>query len=199
MKRRVITSVAGILLMLSVSAVNAGVLYANSGFGSAGTTLTFDEVVLASGTAMTNQYAAYGVTFNGAYYNSQTAFFAPATQGAQLGNFSPVNNPWSILFTNDVESAAFGMATNPNTTTVEALLNGVVVGLANAATDFDGTDFFQITGLVFDEIRISTSGDHLNLVDNLQFTAANSVPEPGSLALVSLALLGLVRTSRRKA
>jgi hypothetical protein len=179
------------------SAANASVVYANAGLGTSSTTLTFDEVVLSSGTAVTNQYAAFGVTFNGAYFNSQVTSFPPATSGNLLGNFSPVNSVWSILFSSVASEAAFGIATNPNTTTVEALLNGVVVGSVSAATDFDGTDFFQVSGLSFNEIRLSTSGDNLALIDNLQFSNANNIPEPGSLALIGLGLIGLVARRRK--
>lgn len=195
---RHVVRVLAIVAMLAgaASGANAGVIYANAGLGATSITLTFDEVVLGNGTSLTNQYAAFGVTFAGAYYNPQTSAFPPATSGNQIGNFNPVVSPWSILFSSDVGEAAFGIATNPSTTLVEALLNGVVVGSASAATDFDGTDFFQVTGLTFNEIRLTMSGDNLALVDNLQFSPAN-VPEPGSLALTLLGLLGLVGASRR--
>lgn len=181
----------------AASGASAGVIYANAGLGAASTTLTFDEIVLGNGTSLTNQYAGFGVTFAGAYYNPQTSAFPPATSGNQIGNFSPTVSPWSIFFSSDVGEAAFGIATNPNTTLVEALLNGVVVGSASAATDYDGTDFFQVTGLIFDEIRLTTTGDQLALIDNLQFSPANNVPEPGVLALTLLGLLGLTGASRR--
>jgi len=183
-------------LALASMAANAGVSYANTGLGSAGNTVTFEEIVLPDGSALSNQYAALGVTFLNAFYQPQSTTFPPATSGHQIGNFFPVSGLWSIYFNNQMSAAAFGIATNPANTTVEALLNGVVVGSATAATDFDGTDYFQITGLTFNEIRLSTSGDQLALVDNLQFTAA--VPEPGTWILLSLGLLGLAAGLRRR-
>jgi PEP-CTERM motif len=197
MKKILSFALVGVLAAAAFSA-NAGVAYTNVGLSASDTTLTFDEIILAPGTILTNQYAAYGITFDGAIYNSQGTAFPPATSGNQVGNFSPITSPWSIFFSSDVGEAAFGIATNPNTTTIEVLLNGIVVGSGVGSTDFDGTDFFQITGLTFDEIRLSTSGDQLALIDNLQFTAVSTVPEPGSLALGSLALLGVVAALRRR-
>jgi hypothetical protein len=211
-----------IALIFIAGSANAAVMYSNTGLSSADTTLTFDEVVLASGTSLTNQYASFGVTFSGAVYNPQQASFSPATFGNQIGNFSPYNyipvvSPWSIFFDNVLFESAFGIATNRNITTVEALLNGTVVSSLSAITDYDGTDFFTITGLKFDQIRLSTSNDRSALVDNLQFSAVpepsiialrldlvgnlqfSAVPEPSIIALFAAGLLGLGFARRRKA
>ncbi|TCI02590.1 PEP-CTERM sorting domain-containing protein [Corallincola luteus] len=191
MNKFVNTLIAATAMLTTSFGAFAGVMYTNTGLASADTTLTFDEVVLADGTALTNQYSAFGITFAGAFYNPQAQAFPPATDGNQIGNFFPAASPWSIMFDNDIEEAAFGIATNQNSTLVEVLLDSVVVDFVSANTDFDGTDFFQITGLVFDEIRLTTTGDMLALVDNLQFSAKSDVPEPVSVALLGLLLAGL--------
>lgn len=197
MKAVLISALVGTLL---ATAANAGVMHTGSGLASADVTLSFDEVVLPTGSALTDQYAAFGVTFSGAFYNPQTFDIAPAITGNQIGNFafpgSPtIVSPWSILFASDVSAAAFGIATNTGSTLVEALLDGTVVGSASATTGASGTDFFQLMGLTFDQIRLSGSPDPGMLVDNLQFSA---VPEPGALVLLALGLAGLVVSRRRK-
>jgi hypothetical protein len=200
-RKTVFYTIAAVLIAAASSA-NAGIIYANAGLGSADTTLTFDEVVLANGTVLTTEYAAYGVSFSGLYYNSQgPASFGTAIAGNNVGNFpfpgsATINNPWSILFDSDVREASFGIVTFPSNTLVEVLLDGAVIDFLAAGTDADGADFFQITGLVFDQIRVTSSNnDPGALMDNLQFSA---VPEPASLALLSLGMLGLIGASRRK-
>lgn len=76
------------------------------------------------------------------------------------------------------------------------MLNCIVVDSAAGTTDTDGSDFFQISSVIFNEIRITTTNtqnDPGALLDNLQFSV---VPVPTSLALLSLGSLGLL-TSRR--
>ena len=82
-----------------------------------------------------------------------------------------------MFFSSDLSEAAFPFITNPNITLLEALRDGVVVESASFATTFDNasTAFVQMSGLVFDQIRIttsrvSTSDDGISAVDNIQFS-----------------------------
>lgn len=58
-------------------------------------------------------------------------------------------------------AVAFGFASNPANTLVEALLLGGVVESFVVATNFNvaGTAFLGFSGIVFDQIRVTVGGD----------------------------------------
>src|SRR5687767_7575141 len=107
---------AGFALFLSGSLQGASV--SNTfGLSSPVSTLTFDEIVFAQDTAINSQYSAYGVTFSpDTFYDTQGATTCcNGIDGHYVGNFSPLHNPFSILFTTPQTAAAFAVATNPGT------------------------------------------------------------------------------------
>lgn len=180
---------------------NAGeIINAGTGLAIAQNTITFSEVPLTQGAVVTNQYASFGATFSGAYYDPQPGFFADPS----IGNFSfccgTESNPVSIFFGGPTTDAAFQFITNdsPPDSTFSAYLAGSLVASFTAPTGLDAS-WFGFTGLTFDEIQVSGGGPgNFFLVDNLEFSASSSaIPEPATSGLLGAALIGLY-TLRRK-
>jgi len=154
--------------------------------------IDFEAGALTGGTVVTTQFS--GVTF-GTNYNLFTGGAAPNISGRFLGDVGSTG-PGSIFFDNDVTEAGFFFRTNPTTTTFTALFNGGIVESFAASTDLSSSsNFYGFSGIVFDEIQISIASGGYNL-DSLQFSQA--IPEPGSLAVFGLGLIGLGALRRRK-
>lgn len=160
------------------------------------TLLTFDEVVLPKNSSISNQYAAYGVTFSNAYYDVQ-GWDLPT--GRHIANFT-VNAHFSffdINFSNDVEAASFLFITNrqlysnnspPGRSTFQAYLNGQLVSQFVGDTDLTQKEF-GFHNLTFDQIRITPGGaGRYGRLDNLRF---QPVPEPGGVVFF-IASIGLL-------
>jgi hypothetical protein len=163
-------------------------------------TVTFDEAVVADGTLVTSEFAAWGVTLSpGLRYNSQGPAAFPGITGNYVGNNGPCCiNPFSIMFGGGITAAAFGVATNPATSIFEARYLGGLVESFSAATSFDGSTnyYFGFTGITFDEIRVTVGGDGMMLIDNVQLGV---VPEPATYALMLAGIAGLGLFARRRA
>lgn len=182
---------ATMTLLIPVPGRADQIISGGSGITNPEHTVTFSEVSLTSGAVLTNQLAAYGVTFSGAYYDPQNVFFATPS----IGNYSlccgGVHNPVSIIFDAIVTDSAFQFITNssPPDSTFQAYLQGSLVDSFTAFTNFS-QDWFGFTGLAFDEIRVSAGGTGgVFLLDNLQFSS--NTPEPAALALLCSGLAGL--------
>lgn len=197
-----IAAIAASALLATMTA-QAATVQNTSGLASPAYTVTFDEAVFAGGTLITTEFSSWGVTLSPALrYNSQGPSAFPGITGNYLGNNGGTFiNPFSILFGGDITAAAFGVATNPATSLFEALDNGVVVESFSAATHYDGsTDYyFGFQGITFDEIRVTTGGDHQMLIDNVQLGVA-AIPEPETYAmlLAGLGLLGFAARRRKQ-
>lgn len=205
MMNKLVGNLAALGLAAAAFSAGAAPITNNTGIAAPAQTITFSEFVFATNTPIINQYASLGVTFTPSlYYNVQPVFFPTDF----LANFSfagdPTNNPASILFAQDQTAAAFAMQTNPGTSTFEAYLDGVLVESFTAATSLsflpdltNASNFYGFSGIVFDEIRITSGGPGgVFQIDNLQLSSA--VPEPGTLALLVLGLAGLAATRRRR-
>ncbi len=170
--------------------------------------MTFSEIVPPPpGTPLTNQYAAFGVTFANAFIDGQGLLF-PNVNNPGLTNFDttgfPIVNPVSIFFNDVLSEAAFAIVTNqsPPDTTFEAYLNGNLVESFTAPTDvFNPNNFFGFTGIAFNEIRVSGGGINNALaIDNIQLGPQANVPEPATMAIFGgLAVAGIAGYRRKQA
>ena len=115
------------------------------GLPSPAAIVTFSELVFSPTTIIRNEFASFGVTFSPYLsYDSQGATTCcDGIVGHYLGNNDRTTlgtaDPFSILFTSPQPAAAFGLATNPATTTFDALLAGTVVeSFTSQTTDETG-------------------------------------------------------------
>jgi hypothetical protein len=124
-----------------------------TGISNPAATITFSEIPLANGTALTNQYTSLGVTFTGLFYNPFASSFPnitpPSAGNFPNSTFNPRTNPFIISFSQSQSAAAFSLASgSAGTSTFEALLNGTVVDSFSSATSFDSsTNFYGFTGV----------------------------------------------------
>jgi hypothetical protein len=188
--------------LASQAALASPITASSTGLTAAHTTITFDEQVLAAGATVTNQFAPQGLTVSpNLYYTPQTSF--PNIAGNDLGNFPATGGTGSLItaftltFSTTQSGAAFAMVSNSSSWFFEALLGGVTQESFTAAVgSSSSSNFYGFSGLAFNAIRVSGSDNML--LDNLQLTDTGAVPEPSSLALAGVAILGLGAASRKR-
>ncbi len=207
------------ILFISVSSANAAIINnSDTGLAAWSTLLEFDEVSINQGAAVTNQYQAYGVTFEGLLFNPVWAqgggpdLWSPDGTSPILGNTTSASgrsDPWSIIFDNDQHSVAFTLAMKilSNSYYLTAYLADTVVeSFEIVAGSTNSYGYYGFTGIEFDKIVMAAvSPDttiELNLdtpigftlIDNLQF----ATPVPGAVWLFGTALIGLFGFNKRR-
>ena len=196
------------------SAVTTQISQSLTGISNPATTITFDggnnAALFGLNTMITTQFA--GVTFSpNLYYdgnsgggncafpgenaNCVTNFTSSAGTGAL--NVVPT---FSIFFSVPQTAAAFAMITNGDTDVFTAFNKGVQVATFTTATPFpSGSNgaYYGFQNLTFDQIQVTTTGQNLAVIDNLQLSAT-ATPEPGTIALFGLGMAGVVAFARRR-
>lgn len=198
-----------LLASLFAGVASATPITTTSVFTSGDKVLNFDEVALASGTLISNQYAAYGVVFTGGIYRSNGGYSsANHVSGSYLDSFSGGGhtNFWSIDFSSIQTSAgAYFEVDSDNSLVLTAMLGGNVVESFSFSDGICCTTmaFAGFTGINFDSLRFTTSlSNGRNFyMDELHYTSAStsSVPAPTSIMLLGLGLAGVGLSRKRKA
>ena len=185
--------------ILTVVATTTGVSAATldsaaSGIAAPTTTITFNEVALATGDSVTNQFAGFGVTFTPgvSYFSSVSP--RPNFSGAAAIDF--FGAPVSIKFGQAVTDMSAAMTANFGGATFTTFLNGVQVEEFTSSLDLSANNFYGFTGSLFDEVALTPTGSTSVAIDNLSFTVA-PVPVPASLPLLAAGLLGIGIMARR--
>jgi hypothetical protein len=211
MKLRVLPACLAVLAVASTASA-APIISSSTGIASPTTTLAFNEVAVPNYTPLTNQFAAYGVTFADFFYNgcAGDCVNAPPTgSDPDIGNFnndntSPFNAAPQFLFTSPVGGAAFQFAGNGGAYTFNARLGGALVETftvnvnTSAINGSSGWGYYGFDGITFDELDVIAG--QAFLADNLEFNGrgTTAVPEPASMTLLGSGLVSAFMARRRK-
>ncbi|NNU17380.1 hypothetical protein HK107_13695 [Parvularcula sp. ZS-1/3] len=185
---------------LSAAASAAPISNASSGIANADQTITFDEVALAPGTVVTDQYEALGVTFSPNLFYIENFSNRPNLDDPGLASFgsSGTLTTYTINFTDAVSAASLAFSANFGNFTFTALDGGSTVESFNFDAGFSSTTaFFGFEGIVFDAIEIQSS-NAFTIIDNLSYS---EVPVPAALPIYlgGLAVGGVIMRRRKKA
>jgi hypothetical protein len=156
--------------------------------------VTFSEIILPSTTPLTNQYAAFDVTFSNTYYAIDSRFLQDGYGIAEA------INPATIFFATPVSALSITWVT-VNTDFVATAYDASNNVLSTFSAAACGADCEGVASLAGADISSVIWHDNAGLVgiDSLTFTeGSTATPEPSSLLLLGTGLTGLVGFFRRK-
>lgn len=205
------------LALVSASSAYAGLITAgNTTASGANQFLGFERVgPVASSELLTNQFS--GVTFSGTgggptlHSNNSCRPSTNNFSGSAWASIGVVpscqvgggNNFSTMSFDQDLEELSFDYTTNNNGRfQIEALLNGAIVTLGQISRSSVGlTTTVLLTGDNFDTLRFRELGASNSWfwMDNVNWRTGNNVPEPGTLGLLALGLIGMGLARRKRA
>jgi hypothetical protein len=161
-------------------------------------TIGFDEVALAGGTTVTDQFAGLGITFAAPGVSYATSVSPrPNFSGPAVLKFS--GGSVSILFSDDIAAMSAAITANSGSMTMTSFLDGSQVEtfswtFPNNTVPTNQNNFFGFTGSLFDEVRIDLTGSTTIAMDTLSYRVAT----PGTLPLLAIGLgAGLLYRRRR--
>ena len=178
-------------------------LFSTVVFGAGDSTVTLDEVALPDGTVVTTQFSAWGVTFGPGIRIAAQTFLPEGFSGEYLDNTGELAEAYSVFFNAPVDAAGAFWEFNENATgTLSAYLNGNLIesfSFLNLEC-CTAADFLGFQGIIFNELRLTSSVDTSFILDNIRFSNVDvaAVPEPLSAALFGIGALGIAAARRRK-
>jgi len=183
MKRTRNTVLAVVTLLLSPLAAQAAYLeftdltdYSDS----VGDTTVIDFVGF-EGQTITDQFLTSGLEFDSATVNAGSLLFVG---GGGIGiDFASTQNHFGVGY--------------PGAVKFDFFLDGVLVETSSRFGGSGAGFFAGVTGLTFDRVVISDWVDNFVFIDRVYFASVD-VPEPGTLALLGLGLVGMGYARRRK-
>ena len=167
--------------------------------------ITFDELGNLQNQVITNQFAAFGATFENLGWDEATNGQSGSTgfAGADLVNgFAPfpTAEPIVISFNTPVVAAAFATVDQGGTFTLNAYLGGTSGTLIDSFNitipGNPGAGFIGFAKEEFDTIQIIPMGQSAISIDTVQLQL-NAVPEPTSIMLLATITIGIGILDRR--
>ena len=190
-----------VLLCVASAARATPIVGGPTGLTNPDNVITFDELGNLQGQVITDQFAAFGATFEGFGWDNSTEGQTGSTgfDGGDLVNGIPgfpIGFPAVISFNDIVTDAAFATVDQDGTFTVSSFIGGVggsLVETFDIMIPFNpGAGFIGFRNSQFDTITLS--GTDAIAIDNLQFNPASepsdAVPEPSSLVLLCVGAVG---------